>query len=113
MRSLVPTCEVVVLRPVAGAPDALGAPTATMEPERVPGVLFAPGSTSDLGASRPEGARAEATFHFPQGYSERLDGCEIEHAGRTWRVVGSPVPFPPGSAPGPFCMAVKAVAVDG
>ena len=113
MRSLVPTCEVEVRRPVPGAPDALGAPTATVESERVSGVLFAPGAASDLGASRPEGTRADATFHFPQGYGARLDGCEIAYAGRTWRVVGSPVPFPPGSAPGPFCMAVKAVAVDG
>ena len=108
-----PTCEVEVRRPVPGEPDAFGEPTATGEAERVGGVLFAPGATADLAASRPEGARVDATFHFPQGYQKRLDGCEIAHAGRTWRVVGSPVPFPPGSAPGPFGMPVEAVAVDG
>lgn len=111
--NMFPTCEVEVRRPVPGAPDAFGEPTETVETEIVGGVLFAPGSTSDLGAARPAGERVDATFHFPKGYAGRLDGCEIAHGGRTWRVIGSPVPYPTGAVPGPFGMPVEAVAVDG
>lgn len=104
---------VSVLRPVTGAADAMGEPATAWQAETVEGVLFAPGGASDLGAERPNGTRAAATFHFPKGYAASLRGCAIERAGERWRVIGDPRPYMEQLTPGGFGMAVECEAVHG
>lgn len=107
------TCGVVVVRSEEDGCDEMGEPVRRFVPERVEGVLPQPGGTSDLDASRPDGVSVDMTFHFPKGYGKSLRGCAIEFGGRSYRVVGDPVPYAEGNVPGPFSMAVEAVMVDG
>lgn len=107
------TEAVTVVRRVRAGSDAFGGPVWAEEAEEVAGVLFAPTSASDLDASRPEGSRARATFHFPRGYAGRLKGCSVVRAGRAWRVVGDPQPYMDANTPGAFCLSAECEAVDG
>ena len=108
---------VTLLTPVYGDEGPLGNRSITWEPEEVAGVLFAPGDASSMPADRPEGAAADATFHFPKAYSALRDrpmrGCRIEYGGRTWRVIGDPVPYPAALVPGPWNFPVEAEATHG
>lgn len=114
MDSLFATVAVTVLRPTASGTGPLNSPVPG-EPERetVDGVLPQPGATSDLDASRPEGTSTTVTFHWPRGYGRSLRGCTILWGGRSWDVVGDPVPYVGANCPGPFDMSVEAVEADG
>ncbi len=108
---------VTVLVPTVTGEDSLGNPVHG-EPVRevVEDVLVAPGSTSSLDASRPEGTSAALTLHFPKGYDRRLRGCEVvlpEPWGGPWRVVGDPMPYEDGLCPGPWHMPVEVEAAHG
>lgn len=99
-----------------GDVDAMGMPVRKTSSEDVAGVLVAPGSASDMAATRPEGDRASATFHFPRSYADgcaSLAGAAVLWGGRRWRVVGDPAPYPAGLCPGPWSMPVQGVATDG
>lgn len=111
--SLFRTAAVTVTRPVRVGTDRLGSPVTEPEAEEVGGVLPQPGATSDLDASRPEGARADMTFHFPKGYGRPLKGCTVSYGGRDYRVVGDPQPYVEGNVPGAFSLAVETERVDG
>lgn len=111
--SLFETETAVVSRPVGVGFDRYGAPVQGVETEAVSGVLFCPGGTADLEATRPLGARVDATIHFPKGYGRSLKGCTVKCAGRSWRVVGDPCAYMDANTPGAFSMAVEVEAVDG
>lgn len=111
--SLFRTTSVTVTRPVLVGTDRLGSPVTEPEAEEVGGVLPQPGSTSDLDASRPEGARANMTFHFPKGYGHPLKGCSVSYGGREYRVIGDPQPYNEPDTPGPFSLTVETERVDG
>lgn len=111
--NLIPGDSVTVLRPVQDGTDSLGCPIFDAEEEAVGCVLFTPGATADLDASRPEGARVDATFHFPAGYGQRLKGCSIRYRGRVFRVIGDPVPYMEENCPGPYGLAVETEEVHG
>jgi len=99
-----------------GALDAMGMPVREAVAEKVKNVLVAPGSTSDMAAARPNGDRAQVTFHFPASYADScgsLAGASVLWGGRRWRVVGDPAPYPAGLCPGPWSMPVQGVATDG
>lgn len=111
--SLIGTATVTVRRPVSGEPDEMGEPTTVWEEEEVPGVVTHPGSTSDLEEARPDGVSIARTFHFPKAYSKSLRGCLISYAGRSYRVVGDPEPYPDADSPGLLNRTVGAEATDG
>ena len=109
--------DATVLRYAADGTDRLGNPVRG-EPtsEAVANVLVSPGPTSDLDASRPEGVKVALTLHFPKGYGQRLEGCEVvltgEYAG-TYRVVGDPMPYIGANVPGKWGMPVEVEAAHG
>lgn len=113
MPSLIAGEPVAVLRPVAGR-DELGEPTYG-EPEReeVADVIVAPGSTSDLDESRPEGVTASYTLCFPKTYDRPLRGCSVVVRGETCRVVGDPRPYTPANTPGAHNYTVEVTRADG
>lgn len=98
-----PAVALLVRRREEGV-DPFGAPCGGWgEPEEVPGCLFAPGAPEGLGEGRPEGARIDATAHFPRGYAGALRGAQVSADGSRWlSVVGDPVPYPPGAIRGPW-----------
>ena len=110
---LISGVRVTVARRVEAGTDRYGATVYREEREDVDGVLPQPGSTDDLEASRPEGARIDMTFHWPRGYGKSLKGCSVEYGGRSWRVVGDPQPYLGANTPGEWDMAVGCEAVDG
>lgn len=108
---------VTVLRP--GAPtlsrfgnEIPGEPTE----ETVPDVLIAPGSTSDLDASRPNGVEVAYTLHFPKDYAETLEGCSVAlpapYSG-TYRVIGNPSAYMNANTPGKWNRPVEVEAAHG
>lgn len=104
---------VTVLRPVRSGEDAFGRAVAEWVPERVDGVLAAPGTTEGAGAERPDGVRSTVRLHIPKGYTASLRGCRVEALGMVWDVVGDPLPMPVGLCPGPWNREVEGVAVHG
>lgn len=110
---LLTSTTVTVLRQVENGTDPFGAPVTETEQETVAGVLPQPGSTSDLEASRLEGARVDMTFHFPRGYGKPLKGCSVIYDGKTYRVIGDPQPYVSEITPGAFSLTVETERVDG
>lgn len=105
--------EVTVIGRRAVGTDRYGATVYEDVAETVAGVLPQPGATSDLDATRPEGARIAMTFHWPKGYGKPLKGCRVAYGGREYRVVGDPQPYLDANTPGEWDMAVECEAVDG
>lgn len=105
---------VTVLRRERSGTDAHGNPAyGEWTGTEVGNVLPQPGGTSDLDASRPEGAKVDMTFHFPKAYAEPLKGCRLSYAGRTYRVIGDPQPYLDGLTPGEWDRPVETEAVHG
>lgn len=104
-----------VRRRAGGGADPFGAPAPGWgEPERVEGCLLAPGTPEGIGSDRPDGARIEATAHFPRGYSGALRGAQVSADGSRWlSVVGDPQPYPDGAVRGPWVTMALLVATEG
>lgn len=75
--------------------DEMGAPVGTWQQEAVVNdALVAPGPTSDLtGAIRPDGDHVEMIIHLPKTFTGPLRGRRCLLRGRTWEVVGDPLPY--------------------
>ena len=106
-----------ILRPVAGVRDRFGnSTTASVKRETVSNVLVAPGATTDLEASRPDGVEVAYTLHFPRWYVDSLEGCSIElpepWAG-VYRVIGDPKPYIDANTPTPWHMPVEVERANG
>lgn len=105
--------DVTVLRSVASGEDRFGNPTHGTTTETVSDVLVAPGATSDMEASRPEGVTVAYTLHFPRGYESSLEGCSVvlpdpwDNGGKGYRVIGDPRPYMDVNCPGQWHMAVE------
>lgn len=115
MDSLFATCAVTVSRPVESAEvDEMGEPIAAEpEKEQVDGVLFDPGSTSNVAQQmNMRGVIVSAEFHFPKTYTESLRGCSIAYAGHTYKVIGDPQPYMDANVPGPWNRPVQVQEVD-
>nr|WP_314638665.1 hypothetical protein [uncultured Olsenella sp.] len=84
----------------------------SLEEERVTCVVT-PGPTSDLDASRPEGAKVAFSLGFPRGYGKSLRGCLVDVRGERYEVVGDPRPYDERNVPGPWTMTVEVAAVEG
>lgn len=113
MGSLIAGEAVTVIRPVV-ARDELGEPSYG-EPEReaVVNVVVAPGPTSDLGASRPNGVTVAYTLCFPKSFSGGLKGCSVEVRGELCKVVGDPRRYTETSTPGDWNLTVEVTRTDG
>lgn len=104
--------QVEVIRPTVTY-DELGEP-AYADPEREQvEVLVCPGSTSDLDATRPNGAQVSFTLHFPKTYTKSLQGCRVEVRGHAYEVVGDPRPYTAANTPGAWNLPVEVKRVDG
>lgn len=91
-----------------GEPVA-GAPARTV----VENVVVAPGPTSELDASRPEGVSVAYTLCFPKSFRGGLRGRTVEVRGETFRVVGDPKRYSVGNVPGPWDRTAEVVRADG
>ena len=113
MLSLIRGEPVTVVRPSV-AHDGLGEPVYG-EPARtpVPDVLVAPGATSDMDATRPNGVTVSFTPGFPKTFQEPLRGCAVEVRGVEYAVVGDPQPLTPENVPGPYNYTVEVTRSDG
>lgn len=109
--------SVTVVRPELVDIDRFGnAVIRSTGTETVDDVIIAPGATADMEASRPEGVTVAFTLHFPKGYSESLEGCEVilpaPWAG-TYRVIGNPRPYMDANTPTRWHMPVEVEAAHG
>lgn len=94
--------------------DDLHEPVSEAVDEREVDAVVAPGATSDLDASRPEGATVAYTVHLPRDMAGiRLKGCSLRVRGEELRVVGDPRPYAPEACPGRWCYPVELEAADG
>lgn len=103
-----------------GEPDQFGEYRPTWADESVDNVLFQVGTTDDLAATRPNGTRIDATFHFTKRYVADLEGrgkslyrAHIKYRGKTYEVEGDPQPTMAANTPGPWCLSVPAKNVQG
>lgn len=112
MINLIPDEEVEVIRESASLDD-IGEPTAAAETRQTVRCIVCPGSTSDLGAERPNGVRIAYTLHFPKDYEGDLRGCSVEVRGEAFRVVGDPQRTTDAATPGNYNMAVEVTRADG
>lgn len=108
--------QVIVNRPVETGTDRFNNAVYSTVPETVANVLVSPGSTSDLDASRPEGARVAYTLHFPKTYNESLEGCSVtlpEPWAGTYNVLGDPKPYIDANTPTQWHTPVEVEAAHG
>lgn len=94
--------------------DELGEPE-TVETARdtVANVVVAPGATSDLDASRPEGVTVSYTLCFPKTYAGDLKGCTVKVRGTEYEVVGDPQRYTEENTPGDWNLTVEVTRTDG
>jgi hypothetical protein len=111
--SLITGESVVVVRRNVSL-DELGEPTEG-EPDRetVENVVVAPGATSDLDASRPDGIVVAYSLCFPKGYGKSLRGCSVEVRGTEYAVVGDPKEYTEANTPGDWNLTVEVTRTDG
>lgn len=94
--------------------DELGEPSAErVGRETVQNVVVAPGPTSDLDASRPEGVTVSYTLCFPKTYDGELRGCTVEVRGTGYAVVGDPQRCAPENTPGDWNLTAEVTRADG
>lgn len=111
--SLIHGETVVVVRRVEER-DELGEPSAVAEErEEAENVVVAPGATSDLDASRPDGVAVAYTLCFPKSYGGGLRGCSVEVRGGEYEVVGDPQRYAPENTPGDWNLTAEVARVDG
>lgn len=94
--------------------DELGEPIdGTETREEVANVVVAPGATSDLDASRPEGVKVAFTLCFPKTWEGELRGCSVEVRGTEYAVVGDPQRYSPENTPGEWNLTAEVTRTDG
>ncbi len=85
----------------------------------VDNVLVAPGDVSDLtGIDRPNGDIADVTLYCPKTMAiSTLRGAKVTiprlGPGRTFTVIGDPVPYPPALTPTAWNLVVRCKVVEG
>lgn len=107
---------VTVFRPtVAGTDDLMNPIPGEPVKVDVPGCLVAPGATSDLDATRPDGVNVAMTVHFPKAYADSLRGCSVTVPGYegTYEVIGDPQPYMPKNTPGLWNRPAEVRRVEG
>ena len=83
----------------------------------VDNVLVTPGDVSDLtGIDRPNGDIADVTLYCPKTMAiSTLRGARVTvpRLGRTFTVIGDPVPYPPTLTPTAWNLVVRCKGVEG
>lgn len=107
--------DVEVGVPSDGAKDPFGAPARSYAWEKVPNVLVAPGATSDLDETRPDGVEVAYTLYLPKTFAGDLRGCRVRVRGeeREYAVVGDPKRYPDALTPGDWNMQAEVARADG
>ena len=108
--------DVTVMRPYVESTDRFNNPVYGMTGESVDNVLVSPGGTQDLEASRPEGVSVDYTLHFPKGYEQPLEGCDITLPAPwscTCHVIGNPTPYIDANTPTQWHMPVEVEVAHG
>lgn len=105
---------VVVVRPTVTY-DGLGEPSyGDDRREYIEDVVVYPGPTSDLDASRPQGAKVAYTLCIPKSYAGgSLKGLSVEVRGRTYRVVGDPQRYTAANTPWDWDLTAEVEDVEG
>lgn len=101
---------VTVNAPSSTTTDRFGNPVITYTASTVDNVLVAPGTTSDLDASRPAGVQVAYSLHFPKSFTGSLEGCEITLPAPwtgTYRVIGAPGQYIEENTPTAWHMPVE------
>lgn len=97
--------------------DGEGNDITTPEVIAVDNVLVAPGDVSDLsGIDRPNGDIADVTLYCPKTMAiSTLRGAKVtvHRLGRTFTVIGDPVPYPPTLTPTAWNLVVRCKGVEG
>ncbi len=100
--------------PVDGPADPFGAPSRSYEWEPVANVLVAPGATSDLDETRPDGVEVAYTLYFPKDFGGSLKGRLVRLRGEDpYAVVGDPKRYPAHLTPGDWNLQAEVGRVDG
>jgi hypothetical protein len=80
----------------------------------VDNVLVAQGDQGLLnGSTRPDGVVADATMYFPRTFSGSLMKATVTARGRTYRVIGDPIPYDGGLKPTEWNLTVPCKRVEG
>ncbi len=106
--------EAVTVRNVSKAYDELGEPVGETATETtVANVVVAPGATSDLDSTRPEGVRVAYTLCFPKGADVSLKGATVTVRGTDYEVVGDPQRYTEDNTPGDWNLTCEVTRADG
>lgn len=94
--------------------DELGEPLGEeVGREEVDNVLVAPGATSDLDSTRPNGVTVAFTLCFPKGYAGALKDAHVTVRGVECKVVGDPQRYVEANTPGPWNLTCEVTRTDG
>lgn len=83
---------------------------------QIDNVLFGRPSTEQIEeVMRLYSVEVSYTLGVPKAYTASLRGCEVfrPRDGKTYRIVGDPMPLPPELCPTPWNREAQAVIVDG
>lgn len=93
--------------------DDLGEVASTYTEHIAAECVVCPGSTSSLGAERPNGFTVAYALHVPKGFGRPLRGARAVVRGEEYSVLGDPQPYDEGACPGGFSMPVEVARADG
>lgn len=94
--------------------DELGEPRGEeVEREEVRNVLVAPGATSDLDSTRPNGVTVAFTLCFPKSYEGDLKDATVTVRGIACKVVGDPQRYTEENTPGAWNLTCEVMRTDG
>lgn len=94
--------------------DAGNDPIYTTVTTGVENVMVAPGDQQLLnGSTRPDGVVADVTMYFPRKFVGELMGATLVARGKTYRVVGDPIPYDGGMEPTSWNRVVPCQRVEG
>ncbi len=106
--------EAVTVRRTSVEYDALGEPTGETAADTViENVVVAPGATSDLDSTRPNGVRIAFTLCFPKGAGADLKDATVIVRGIACKVAGDPQRYASENTPGEWDTTVEVTRTDG
>ncbi len=106
--------ETVTVRNASVTYDSLGEPAEEAVAETtVDNVVVAPGATSDLDSTRPNGVEVAYTLCFPKGADVALKDATVSVRGVDYKVVGDPQRYTQANTPGDWDLTCEVTRTDG
>lgn len=106
--------ETVTVRNASVTYDSLGEPVEESVTETtVDNVVVAPGATSDLDSTRPNGVEVAFTLCFPKGSDVDLKDATVSVRGTDYKVVGDPQRYTGANTPGDWDLTCEVTRTDG